>query len=641
MKLPAEIEMNDPGASTLRLDAAPLNPSRGFLEGCISDVFGIPPNEAGRVLSDTGVESRQVFMVGITPIEANRLVKKEDRPSGFKDASGHSVKDVEAWLLGMLKRPISDPFFDPKTLESESNGDGYRDALEVLKKEPAKTCEGCDGGKKIVCGSCGGRASAACPGCHQRGKIECRSCEAGVAICSVCDGTGRSRWGNGACSSCRGSGRRRCTKCNGRSEVKCPRCDGDGSLYCGTCAGAGSKTCSRCDGKGKVVPRLEAHWYVGLGEFTVRAYEDDPRQPDWRPTKLKKGRALPVSGYWVVRSAENVDSLPLAPVAKHDIKSELGGDRKIGPEEVPGETLGYPYAAIVWLFRGVRHHLEVSIHGRTHRLVCWEGSSDPIDLDGGGQQVARDLARDLANTCFNQNSPEDMHQFLAGSPGLLRNTPVRAEFLLAYAELVKDASSRGALSPESFGRHISRMERVAGLELPVTPSRSRVHIEDPEDQDEEHVGPEDDQKKVQGDPADHVNVTLGPHGRKIQMLIRESAEQLVKRASESIDLRILVVLLQSLAALAVFAYLLFGPASELKGYKLVLFYASATALFFNQWRLPRKGHQLASTIRANGLAKWVDAKSFETMAVHERGRLFSILWSLIGVFFIVMASSMR
>ncbi|MBN1917429.1 MAG: PEGA domain-containing protein [Verrucomicrobia bacterium] len=113
-------------------------------------------------------------------------------------------------------------------------------------------CRDCQGTGR--CAACGGDGLTYCPQCNGRGYFTTRESRS----CSVCNGTGRMRFGNSPCTTCGGTGSisvnvdKPCPRCGGRKVERCSKCSGNG--LCSTCNGRGrAESCPVCRGLGRVI----------------------------------------------------------------------------------------------------------------------------------------------------------------------------------------------------------------------------------------------------------------------------------------------------------------------------------------------------------------------------------------------------
>ena len=187
--------------------------------------------------------------------------------------------------------------YDPANEEAKEKTDKYRKQLEFGTTEIVSTCENCGGhgycnvckgsGLCLVCNGyqkciqCRGagyftrrcpycickscQGTGLCTTCEGRGTVNCTACGGMGFIrtvqsvtCSVCRGTGKSRFNDRPCPACNGTGKtaanvdRICTVCRGAKTLPCPTCQGDGR--CKTCNGRGhDANCSHCGGTGVLV----------------------------------------------------------------------------------------------------------------------------------------------------------------------------------------------------------------------------------------------------------------------------------------------------------------------------------------------------------------------------------------------------
>ena len=184
--------------------------------------------------------------------------------------------------------------YDPENKEAKEKIEDYRQHLKLSTTDIVTTCENCSGhgycnickgsGLCLVCNGyrkcikCRGAGffSRSCPACLCRdcngsgmcsscggyGTITCNSCAGSgfhriskTVVCSVCKGTGKSRFRDAPCTACGGTGNTIvnvdtiCPVCNGAKVLPCNTCGGSGK--CKTCFGRGHiPGCSQCGGTG-------------------------------------------------------------------------------------------------------------------------------------------------------------------------------------------------------------------------------------------------------------------------------------------------------------------------------------------------------------------------------------------------------
>jgi hypothetical protein len=117
---------------------------------------------------------------------------------------------------------------------------------------PNCLCRECKGAARCI--ACGGDGLIYCPQCRGTGYFTTREARA----CTICRGTGKSRFSGAACTNCGGTGRitvtvdKPCPRCGGRKVERCTHCQGGGT--CPVCSGWGrAETCSVCRGLGRII----------------------------------------------------------------------------------------------------------------------------------------------------------------------------------------------------------------------------------------------------------------------------------------------------------------------------------------------------------------------------------------------------